>query len=143
MADAVIAIWNAKNYYDTWRPITAIQQADTDGNPLTDPDPNWQPLIVTPAFQEYPAGHPGVSQAAASVLAAQLGDRTAFTVTSANLPGVYRQQPTFTSAVAQVTDARILGGIHFRFACDTAATMGRAIATYILDNQMRPTHTPA
>ena len=61
LADATIAIWNAKNTYDTWRPITAIQQAATDGNPDTSPDPNWTPLLVTPAFQEYPAGHPGVS----------------------------------------------------------------------------------
>ena len=65
MADAVIAVWNAKNYYDTWRPVTAIQNAALDGNPLTDADPTWQPLLTTPAFQEYPAGHPGVSQAAA------------------------------------------------------------------------------
>jgi membrane-associated phospholipid phosphatase len=138
MADAVIAIWNAKNYYDTWRPITAIQQAGTDGNPLTDPDPGWQPLIVTPAFQEYPSGHAGVSQAAAAVLAAQFGDHTAYTVTSANLPGVDRQLPSFTAGVAQVTDARVFGGIHFRFACETATAMGRGIATYVLDNQMQP-----
>ncbi len=143
MADAVIAIWNAKNYYDSWRPITAIQQAGTDGNPLTDADPGWQPLIVTPPFQEYPAGHPGVSQAAAAVLAAHFGDYTAFTVTSANLPGVDRRQPSFTAAVAQVTDARILGGIHFRFACDTATAMGRAIAAYVLHTQMRPAHQHA
>src|SRR5262249_30954759 len=62
MADAVIAVWNAKNYYDTWRPITAIQHAGLDSNPATDADPAWQPLLVTPPFQEYPAGHPGVSQ---------------------------------------------------------------------------------
>jgi hypothetical protein len=59
MGDAVIAIWNAKKYYDTWRPITAIQQAGTDGNPATAADAAWQPLVPTPLFQEYPSGHAG------------------------------------------------------------------------------------
>ena len=58
MADAVISISNAKNVYDTWRPITAIQQAGTDGNPDTTGDPSWQPLLVTPVFQEYPRATP-------------------------------------------------------------------------------------
>ena len=75
MADAVISIWNAKNVYDTWRPITAIQQAGTDGNPDTTADPSWTPLLVTPVFQEYPSGHAGVSQAGAGVLAACLRRR--------------------------------------------------------------------
>ncbi len=48
MADAVIAIWNAKNTTITWRPITAIQQAGHDGNPDTMADPTWTPLLVTP-----------------------------------------------------------------------------------------------
>jgi membrane-associated phospholipid phosphatase len=140
MADAVIAIWNAKNYYDTWRPITAIQRADTDGNPLTTADPTWQPLIVTPQFQEYPAGHPGVSQAAAAVLAAAFGDETSFTATSAPLPGVVRSFPSFSAGIAQVIDARVFGGIHFRFAGDVATAMGRDIASYVLATQMPRTN---
>src|SRR5439155_25264332 len=67
LADSAIAIWNAKNTYDTWRPITAIQQADSDANPDTSPDPHWAPLLTTPAFQEYTAGHPGVSSGGATV----------------------------------------------------------------------------
>ena len=64
LADATIAFFNAKSYYDTWRPITAIQQADTDGNPATTPDSTWTPLLVTPSFQEYPSGHAVVSNGA-------------------------------------------------------------------------------
>jgi PAP2 superfamily len=137
MADAVIAVWNAKNYYDTWRPITAIQDAALDGNPLTDADPAWQPLIVTPTFQEYPAGHPGVSQAAAAVLADRFGDGTRYTLTSPAMPGVSRTLPSFSAGVAQVIDARVFGGIHFRFACDVAAAMGRQVATVVETTQMR------
>jgi hypothetical protein len=136
LADATIAIWNAKNYYDTWRPITAIQQADVNTNPDTKPDPTWTPLITTPAFQEYPAGHPGVSDAAATVLAATYGDDTAFTATSAGLPGVERSFTSFSSAVAQVEDARVWGGIHFRFATLAAAGVGADVADYVIATQL-------
>jgi hypothetical protein len=136
LLDATIAIWNAKNTFDTWRPITAIEQAATDGNPETSPDPGWTPLIVTPAFQEYPAGHPGVSNAAASVLASFYGDGTVFTVTSAGLPGVVRSFTSFSTAIAQVEDARVWGGIHFRFACAAAARTGAAVADYVRRTQL-------
>jgi len=136
MADAVIAVWNAKNYYDTWRPVTAIQNAALDGNPLTNPDPTWQPLLTTPAFQEYPAGHPGVSQAAAAILADRFGEHTTYTLTSPSMPGVTRTLSSFSAGVAQVIDARVYAGIHFRFACNTAAAMGREVATYVEATQM-------
>jgi len=137
MADAVIAVWNAKNQYDTWRPITAIHDAALDGNPATDADAGWQPLLVTPAFQEYPAGHPGVSQAAAAILADRFGNRTRYTLTSPGMPSVTRTLPTFSAGVAQVIDARVFGGIHFRFAGDVAAAMGRKVAAHVEDTQMQ------
>lgn len=133
LADATIAIWNAKNRYDTWRPITAIHAADTDGNPATIADPDWTPLLTTPAFQEYPAGHPGVTAAAATVLAAAYGDCTPFTVTSVGAPGVERRFGSFSAAVQQVEDARVFGGIHFRFATVAAADMGTGVGRYVLD----------
>jgi len=142
MADAVIAIWNAKNFYDTWRPVTAIQHADLDNNPLTEADPNWQPLLVTPAFQEYPAGHPGVSAAAAAVLAERFGNNTSYTITSPAMTGVTRTLPSFSAGVQQVIDARVFGGIHFRFAGDTAAVMGRQVASYVEATQLQPRRCP-
>jgi hypothetical protein len=128
MADATIAIWNAKNEYDRWRPISAIAAAG---------DPGWTPLLTTPPFQEYPAAHPGVSAAAASVLAAHYGERTAFTVTAAALPGVRRDFCGFGAAARQVQDARVFGGIHFRFSTVAGARMGAEVADYVLDNLMR------
>jgi len=132
MADAVIAIWNAKNAYDRWRPITAIQRAAADGNPDTAPDPSWAPLLPTPQFQEYPAGHPGVSNAGASVLASFYGDATPFTATSVGLPSVVRSFTSFSEAVSQVEDARVFGGMHFRFSCDAGRMMGGEVADYTL-----------
>ncbi|MFI5908278.1 vanadium-dependent haloperoxidase [Dactylosporangium sp. NPDC051541] len=127
MADTVIAVWNAKNVYDTWRPVTAIQRTD----------PAWQPLLATPAFQEYPAGHPAVSQSAAAVLAQRFGDRTRYTLTSPGMPGVTRTLPSFSAGVAQTSDARVFGGIHFRFACDAATGMGRAVAAHVTATTLR------
>jgi hypothetical protein len=128
MADATIAIWNAKNEYDRWRPITAIAASG---------DTAWTPLLTTPAFQEYPAAHPGVSAAAASVLAAQYGERAGFAVTANGLAGVQREFCSLAAAVRQVQDARIFGGIHFRFATEAAARMGAEVGDYVLDNLMR------
>jgi PAP2 superfamily protein len=137
IGDAAIAVVNAKNYYDTWRPVTAIQQADTDGNPDTSADPTWQPLLVTPPFQEYPSAHSGLSGAAAAVLAHQFGNDTEFQISTPLMPGVVHSFDSFTAGVAEVTQARINAGFHFRFSCNTAATMGREIAAWVITTQMR------
>ena len=133
LADAAIAVWEAKNFFDSWRPVTAIAQAASDGNPDTTAQAGWAPLIVTPAFQEYPSGHSGVSSAAATMLASVFGNDTSFTVTSAGLPGVERSFTSFSDAVAQVADARVFGGIHFRSACVDAARMGVEVADRVND----------
>jgi membrane-associated phospholipid phosphatase len=139
MADAVIAVWNAKNTYNAWRPITAIQHADIDGNPATEPDPNWAPVLVTPAHQEYPSGHSGVSGAAVTQLAAFFGSHTAFTVTTDAPPSgsASRTYASFADAIADVALARIAAGIHFRFSCEAAVRTGALIADYARSTQMR------
>lgn len=142
LADTAIGIWEAKNYFDTWRPVTAIAQADTDNNPDTAAQPGWLPLIVTPAFQEYPSGHSGVSAAAAGVLASRFGDRTEFVVTSAGVPGAARTFTTFSAAVAQVNDARVFAGIHFRFACEDANRLGANVARYVDQHMFLRSHRP-
>jgi hypothetical protein len=140
LADATIAIWNAKNAYNTWRAITAIGNAGADGNPATSADPAWTPLLVTPPFQEYPAGHPGVSNAAATVLASFFGEHVPFTVTSAGMTGVERSFTDFPAAAEQVQDARVWGGIHFRFSTQVGARMGAEVARYVTRTRLRPLH---
>ena len=140
MGDAVIAVWNAKNTYNTWRPITAIRVAD-DGNPATLQDASWTPLLTTPAHQEYPSGHSGVSSAAVTVLAAFFGNQTTFTMTSDAIGGGGSSTySSFSDAIEEVALARIAGGIHFRFACDAAAQMGKGIADETLLTQMLRLH---
>jgi hypothetical protein len=138
MADALISIWNAKNTYNAWRPVTAIRNADMDGNPSTAQDTTWTPVLTTPAHQEYPSGHAAVSSAAARVLASFFGNGTAFTLTSDGLPAPSngRTYPSFSDAVAEVGLARIAAGIHFRFSCDVATGMGADIARQALRTEM-------
>lgn len=138
--DAAIAVWEAKTYFNRWRPITAIRQAASDGNPDTSPDALWESLLTTPAHQEYPSGHSGVSGAAATVLASFFGERTSFTVTSDAIPGASRSFTKFSAAVAQVADARVFAGFHFRFSCNDASQMGVMIANLVRSKLMVRSH---
>ena len=123
------SFWEAKNTYNFWRPVTAIRATS---------DPAWTPVLTTPAFQEYPSAHSGVSSAAASVLAALYGNATSFTVTSAGLPGVQRDFTSFSAAVRQVQNARIYAGFHFRFSCTDGAALGARVAQYETGKLMQP-----
>jgi hypothetical protein len=131
LADTAIAIWEAKNHFDTWRPVTAIAHADTDNNPDTVAQPGWTPLLATPVFQEYPSGHSGVSSAAATILASVFGDATSFTATSDGVPGEVRSFTSFSESVAQVNDARVFAGFHFRFSCEDANRVGSNVADFV------------
>jgi hypothetical protein len=92
MADTAFTTWSGKRFYGgvptavTWRPVTAIPLADTDRNPDTAPDPGWLPLITTPSHPEYPAGHPSLNGAGATVLLSQFGRHQTFTLTTIGHP---------------------------------------------------------
>jgi membrane-associated phospholipid phosphatase len=142
MADAAIACWDTKYRYVFWRPITAIRLGDTDGNDSTVPDPTWAPWLDfftagTPPHPEYPSGHSTVSGAAAFILAAAFGDDTPFTVTSDARPGT-RAFPSFSAAVAEIADARVFGGIHFRTSCVRGNALGQLVAGYVSQHAMSP-----
>jgi hypothetical protein len=126
MADALIACWDAKYTYVFWRPVTAIQLED----------PTWTPLFATPNHPEYTSGHSSASSAAATVLADYFGDNTAFTIQSPAVPGWVRSYTSFSTAVDEVTDARVFAGIHFRTACEDGANLGSTVAGFILENVM-------
>src|SRR5207253_2665810 len=79
LADAGISCWETKNFYDFWRPVTAIRAGNSDGNPLTVADPTWSPLWATPAFSSYTSGHATFSAAASAVLGSFFGPHFAFT----------------------------------------------------------------
>lgn len=141
MADAGIACWDAKYRYVFWRPITAIRLGDTDGNANTAPDTAWTPWLDalppgTPPHPEYPSGHSTVSGSAAFILAAMFGDNSPFTLTSEVRPGT-RAFPSFSAAVAEIADARVFGGIHFRTSCVRGNALGQAVAAFVSSHAMR------
>jgi len=141
MADAAIACWDGKYRYVFWRPINAIREGDADGNPATDPDPAWIPWLDvqggTPPHPEYPSGHSTVSGSAATILASIFGDDTPVTATSDVRPGT-RSFPSFSAVTAEIADARVFGGIHFRISCIRGNALGQAVAAYVMSHAMRP-----
>jgi hypothetical protein len=141
MADSLIACWDGKYHFSFWRPVTAIQEGDADGNARTDGDPSWQPLINTPPYPDYASGLNSVTGAATAMLASFFGsDELTFTVTSV-APLAVQKSRTYTrfSAAAQdAVDARILLGIHFRFADDEARRQGSRVAHWTFTNFLRP-----
>jgi hypothetical protein len=139
LGDATVAGWDSKLHFMSWRPVTAIRLADSL-NPDTVADPNWTPLLVTPRHPEYVSAHLIFSTASASVLAAYFGDDTTFSLESVSLPGVIRTYNSFSSALDEITMARIYAGIHFRSACVDGRTMGTAIADYVLEHVAQPEH---
>jgi len=139
MADASIAGWDSKLHFMSWRPVTAIPLADSL-NPDTVADPNWQPLLVTPRHPEYVSAHAIFSSASAGVLAAYFGDDTTFSLESVSLPGVFRTYNSFSSALDEITLARIYAGFHFRSACVDGRNMGTAIAQYVVEHVAQPNH---
>jgi hypothetical protein len=136
LSDALIACWDSKYRYVFWRPITAIRAGLTPA----DADPLWEPwldsLTGTPAHPEYPSAHSSMSGAAAFLLAATFGENTAFSVTSEIRPGT-RSFSSFSDAIAEIVDARVFGGIHFRTSCLRANTLGSAVADYVSRHAMR------
>lgn len=131
MADAGIASWEAKYSYGLWRPITAIREADLDGNPTTEADPSWIPLLATPPFPSYTSGHSTFSGAAAEVLSFIFGDDTSFTTDTDDLPGVVRPFTSFVQAAEEAGRSRVYGGIHFEFDNRAGLTAGRAVGRYV------------
>ena len=138
-ADASIACFDAKYTYNFWRPITAIQRADEDGNDNTVPDLNWRPLITTHQHPEYPSGHSTNSSAMATVLALVFGDDPGVPIVATSPRNVTfpRSWMTFSQGVEEVIDARVYIGFHFRTSDETGARLGRQVARFVVNHALR------
>ena len=148
-ADAAIACWNDKYYWNFWRPRAAIREADTDGNPATLADLTWEPLfhpststappLATPPFPEHPSGHGCLSGAVLNTLGDFFGtDKVAFDVHSGRFPGEPRHFKRFTRALKEIIDARVWGGIHFRTADVQGAVIGKKVARWLEGHYFQP-----
>jgi len=137
-ADSAINGWNDKYYWDSWRPWTAIREADQDGNPDTEPDPSWTPLLTAP-YPEHPSGHLSLDGAHLEVLQMFFGtDKIGFDVKSSQFGGEARHFNRFSDALKQIIDARIWAGLHFRTADIQAQILGRKVADYMAKHYFQP-----
>ena len=142
MADTAFTVWSSKRSFGaavpvevTWRPATSIPLADTDGNPDTDPDPDWLPLVNTPSHPEYPAGHPSLNGAAATVLLAHFQRHQTFTLTTAGQPS--RTYTSIAQARSDGNNARVWGGMHYPSTVAVSDAEGAAIANYVNQHSIR------
>jgi PAP2 superfamily len=146
LADGYIGSFDTKYQYDYWRPVTAIREAATDGNPRTTADPTWTPLVTTPPIPDYDSAHAVEGAAAAAVLARVLGNRVSFATCSLTLPDAGCESPTpvlrhfdsFSQAAAENGASRIYVGFHFRDAVDAGMKHGDRIGTAAVKNFMLP-----
>jgi hypothetical protein len=140
-ADALISSWDSKTHYVFWRPVTAIVEADHDDNPQTIADASWQPLINTPNYPDYTSGANNVAGAMTRTLESFFGsNRVTFDVTTL-VPQATLKTRTyrrFSDAADDMVEARMLLGIHFRFADTAGRTQGRRVADWTFDHFLLP-----
>ena len=149
MGDAGVVAWDCK--YDTkidlWRPITAIREADTDGNPHTHADPTWEPLNpFSPPFPAYISGHATFSAAHAAVMADFFGtDNVTFTIDSEDpfyhlLPEhPLRTFHSFAAAAWENAESRLYLGVHYRFDATDGNAAGTALGHWVSAHMLQPT----
>jgi hypothetical protein len=136
--DALVASFWTKYHYYFWRPETAIHEGSVDGNAKTDGDITYMPYILTPCFPSYPSNHGSGSNSAAEVLRRAFGEgHHAITMSNPAQPGLTFQYTRFDQITDDISDARIFGGIHYRFDQEAGAELGRDIGTYVYKHNLR------
>ena len=140
-ADGQITSFETKYHFNFWRPVTAIELGDFDGNPGTAGEAGWTPLIATPPYPDYASGANNL--AAAILTTAQLffgTDDLEFSISSpvANLQSNPRPYTRLSDAMQDVVEVRILQGIHFRSAEDVGRRQGSRVAQWTFQNFLRP-----
>lgn len=129
LTNSLIACWDAKYTYMFWRPVTAIQAGDTDGNRATDADPSWTPFIVTPLHPEYPAAHTSVGAGALGFYTVWFGTDQ-FPLAFKGNGGVVRRYSNVAEIHAEEGNARVWGGMHWRNSTEVGTALGSKVGKY-------------
>ncbi len=150
LADAAISSWEAKFFYELWRPIDAIRKADMDGNSATIAKADWTPLLNTPSFPSYTSGHSTFSGAAAEILSSIFGESYAFSsLADRGAAGIWpppddvtglakRSFTSFDAAAEEAGMSRIYGGIHYSFDNTAGLASGRSIGQLVINSALQP-----
>jgi hypothetical protein len=131
LLDSQVACWDAKFYYNFWRPVTAIRAGDTDDNPATDPDPAWIGLAPTPAHPEYPAAHGCWTSATATILEHFNGTNSVHFVLDSAVTGTTHVFENTNDLRSEIINARVYGGMHFRNSVEVGARIGQQVADWV------------
>jgi hypothetical protein len=138
LADGFIGCMNAKYHYSFWRPVTAIQNGEIDGNPDTSPDPDWLPLATTPNHPEYPAAHGCATGALAETLATYFGTRKLSVSVDSAITATTRTYDNIAEWQADVGNARIYAGFHYRSSVRQGLILGHKVAHNLSAHYFRP-----
>ena len=142
MCDALVASWDTKYTYNFVRPVTAIRNAANDGNPETEADPAWTPLLGTPGHPSYSSAHSTISSAAATVLGDFFcDDSIAFEDTNEIVAGgatITRSFDGFREAAEEAGASRVYGGIHWQFDNRAGQEAGWDIGRFVSNRLLRP-----
>ena len=135
-SDASISVFETKYFYRTWRPVTAIVRGGEDDNKWTTPGA-FTPLISTPCFPSYPSAHGSLSGASRTVLERAYGRfGHSIMISHPGAPGIQFNYSDLRAITDDISDARVYGGIHFRFDQDAGNRQGEAIGRYVYNNQL-------
>jgi hypothetical protein len=137
-SDAMIACFDAKYHYLSWRPIHAIHRADTDGNPHTEADSTWQPLRPTPNHPEYPSAHACHTTAITVALERFFGTHALSFSLDSLATGQTRHYDRLKDVVREVNDARVWAGFHFRSSDEEGSRLGRQVGRFVVRNFFQP-----
>jgi hypothetical protein len=140
-SDALIACFDAKYEYLFWRPMFAVPRGDSDDSPDTVGDSTWAPLIGTPTHPEFPSAHGCLTTAMAEVFSEALGTRKIAVDLRSKLPDqpeTMRHYATAGVLIKEISDARVWGGIHYRFSMEQGSRVGFSVARYALARDFLP-----
>lgn len=138
IADSILGCFDSKYHFDFWRPRTAVAEAGSDGNAMTVPEPGWAPFAPTPNHPEYPSGHSCIAGAVAEVVKSyHRTPRLRFDWTS-TATGSTHGYDSVQDMLREIKDARVHGGMHFRFSNEDGVVLGRRTARWVLREYFRP-----
>src|SRR4029450_3554731 len=127
-----------KYHYNFWRPETAIKSGGIDGNNKTDPDTTFLPFIIAPCFPSYPSAHGTLSSAGLEVMEENYGNhRHSITLSNTAVPGITLNYTKLDQIIEDISDARVYGGIHFRFDQELGEKLGHRVGNYVFKHHLR------
>jgi hypothetical protein len=130
--DAISACFEAKYHYNAWRPLSAIPLAETDANPATAGDPDWKPVLPTPPHPEYPAGHSCTAGVVGELLRLYFGTDNVSYALDSTVTNTTREYANAGVLAQESVQARIYGGMHFRYATTAGHTLGKEVAGWTM-----------